>query len=138
MGDLAATDSYPPAGSAELAPQTKAGRTATVAPSKKDMLIKELACHATLIIAGWSDASSGPLIPYIQRHFGIGYTTVSLLFVGQMVGFLVGAFSNGHLTARYGIGKVITIGSIVQALGYVFLVPAWAFPTFPIFYAVVG
>lgn len=30
--------------------------------------------HSTLVIAGWSDASSGPLIPYIQQFYGISYT----------------------------------------------------------------
>lgn len=54
-----------------------------------------------MLIAGWSDASSGPLIPYIQvsrstvsllcanadsrlqAYYGISYTVVSMLFVGK-------------------------------------------------------
>jgi fucose permease len=82
--------------------------------------------------------SSGPLIPYIQDFYSASYEIVSLLFVGQMCGFLLGAFTNGWLTTRYGIGKVITMGAIVQAFGYVFLVPAFPFPVFPVCYAVIG
>lgn len=166
MGDAAAAHSYPPSPphhpplpptiphaapttTAAIHPPTplpstpksthsKQGRTSTLAPTKKDMLIKELSCHATLIIAGWSDASSGPLIPYIQAQWSLSYTTVSLLFVGQMVGFLAGALSNGWLTGRYGMGRVITAGAVVQAVGYVFLIPAFGFATFPICYAILG
>lgn len=31
------------------------------------------------------------------------YRPVSMLFVGQMVGFLSAGFSNGHLTHKYGL-----------------------------------
>lgn len=82
------------------------------------------------MIAGWSDASSGPLIPYIQAYYGVSYTIVSMLFVGQMIGwvfllvdwlwwvlvliwtsgvnrFLSAGFINTHLTARFGLVSVL-------------------------------
>jgi len=76
-------------------------------PTPSGALTKELACHGTLIIAGWSDASSGPLIPYIQAFYGISYTVVSMLFVGQMVGFLCAGFLNGLLTQRWGLVRLV-------------------------------
>ena len=60
----------------------------------------------TLFVAGWNDSSAGPLIPYIQRYFGLGYGTVSTLFVGQMVGFIVAGFANSVINDRLGFGKV--------------------------------
>lgn len=34
-----------------------------------------------MVIGGWSDASAGPLLPYIQAYYGISYTVVSTLFI---------------------------------------------------------
>ncbi|KAM0791850.1 hypothetical protein ACM66B_004107 [Microbotryomycetes sp. NB124-2] len=100
--------------------------------------IKEAACYSCMIAAGWSDASSGPLIPYIQGYYSISYTVVSMLFVGQMSGFLAASFANSFATERFGLGKVIAVGGLIQALGYIFLIPAFPFPIMPVCYAVVG
>ncbi|SCZ95104.1 BZ3500_MvSof-1268-A1-R1_Chr11-3g03605 [Microbotryum saponariae] len=128
--------------------------------------------HATMVCAGWSDSSSGPLIPYIQvclsescvegnaglssaadcshlrratssllarqAYFGVSYTVVSMLFIGQMVGFLTAGFSNSYWTEKYGLGKVIAVGSIIQLFGFVFLIPAFAFPVMPVCYVLLG
>lgn len=34
-----------------------------------------------LLLAGWNDASTGPLLPRIQKVYHIGFTVVSILFV---------------------------------------------------------
>ncbi|BGP01103.1 hypothetical protein NBRC10513v2_004884 [Rhodotorula toruloides] len=109
--------------------------------SKKDKWdgrIKEASCHISLLIAGWADASSGPLIPYIQAHYHISYTVVSMLFVGQAVGFAVAAFANSFLTQKLGLGKVIALGAVIQACAYTLLIPAFPFPVFPVIYAISG
>ncbi|KAI5477257.1 MFS efflux transporter [Pseudohyphozyma bogoriensis] len=62
----------------------------------------------------------------------------SMLFVGQMVGFVSAGLANTYLTERFGLGKVITLGAIIQAGGYLFLIPAFPFPAMPCFYGVVG
>ncbi|GAA5926720.1 MFS transporter [Sporobolomyces koalae] len=105
---------------------------------EKHHWIKEAACHATMLIAGWSDASSGPLIPYIQEHYGVSYTVVSMLFIGQAVGFLAAAGAMYLLVDRFGLGKVIVLGAALQATAYTFLIPAFPFPVFPILYCVSG
>ncbi|GEM08853.1 MFS efflux transporter [Rhodotorula toruloides] len=97
---------------------------------KWDERIKEASC--------WADASSGPLIPYIQAHYHISYTVVSMLFVGQAVGFAVAAFANSFLTHRLGLGKVIALGAVIQACAYTLLIPAFPFPVFPVIYAISG
>ncbi|KAK4046948.1 hypothetical protein OIV83_005739 [Microbotryomycetes sp. JL201] len=94
--------------------------------------IKEASCYMCMIAAGWSDASAGPLLPYIQAYYGINYT------VGQMTGFLAASFANTFATERFGLGKVIAAGGMIQAMGYIFLIPAFPFPIMPVCYAVVG
>ncbi|GAA6052974.1 hypothetical protein JCM3770_001157 [Rhodotorula araucariae] len=106
--------------------------------NKWDVRIKELSCHVSLVIAGWADASSGPLIPYIQDHYKISYTVVSMLFVGQCVGFVAAGFMSSWLSTRLGLGKVIALGALVQAIGYIFLIPAFPFGAMPVFYAISG
>lgn len=55
-----------------------------------------------------------------------------------MVGFLSASFVNGLATERWGLGKVIAMGGIIQACGYVFLIPGFPFPVMPCCYAVIG
>ncbi|KAL8291864.1 hypothetical protein RQP46_002122 [Phenoliferia psychrophenolica] len=90
--------------------------------SEGSTLFREVACHSTLIIAGWSDASSGPLIPYIQRFYGISYT------VGKSF----------HMSFYLLKGKVIVLGAATQLFGYTFLIPAFPFPVMPCAYAIIG
>lgn len=51
-----------------------------------------------------------------------------MALAGQMVGFLAAALFNAHVSERFGLGKIIAIGGIVQACGYVFLIPAFPYP----------
>lgn len=57
---------------------------------------------------------------------------------GQMIGFLSAGVFNGLVTERWGLGKVIAMGGIIQACGYVFLIPGFPFPVMPCCYAVIG
>ncbi|GAA5992868.1 hypothetical protein JCM10908_001382 [Rhodotorula pacifica] len=106
--------------------------------AKWDTRLREISCHISLVIAGWGDASSGPLIPYMQAHYKISYTVVSMLFVGQAAGFFIAALVNSWLTQRFGLGKVIVIGAALQALAYGLLTPAFPFPAFPVIFAFGG
>ncbi|GAA5889573.1 hypothetical protein JCM6882_007072 [Rhodosporidiobolus microsporus] len=116
-----------------VADQTKESKS-----EKWNRRIKEGGCHFSLFIAGWGDASSGPLIPYIQAHYSISYTIVSMLFIGQMCGFLAAGLVNAWLTQRFGLGKVIVLGAVFQATAYALLIPAFPFGAFPSIYAVGG
>ena len=40
-----------------------------------------LTLYWVLLLAGWNDASTGPLLPRIQRVYHLGFTVVSVLFV---------------------------------------------------------
>ncbi|KAM0750462.1 MFS general substrate transporter [Meredithblackwellia eburnea MCA 4105] len=114
-------------------PTAAAGKPARTYP-----LINEIACNTTILIAGWNDGSSGPLIPYIQKYYGISYSTVSILFLGSMVGCLAAGLSNGPLTHRFGMGRMLTGGTLAQLVGYALLVPAFRFPVMPVAFALLG
>ncbi|KAF5566017.1 hypothetical protein FPHYL_3930 [Fusarium phyllophilum] len=40
---------------------------------------------------GLNDAGAGAVIPYVETHYSIGYAIVSLIFVGQALGFMFAA-----------------------------------------------
>ena len=73
-----------------------------------------------------------------KAFYAVNYTVVSLVFVGQAIGFLSASVFNSYATDRLGFGKVIAIGGMIQAAGYVFLIPAFPFPVMPICYAIIG
>ncbi|GAA6011802.1 hypothetical protein JCM10207_004249 [Rhodosporidiobolus poonsookiae] len=106
---------------------------------KRRRWIREASCLSICFIGGWGDSSSGPLIPYIQAYYGISYTVVSMLFVGQMVGYLVTALTGGWLSNKLGMGKLMVIGAALQSFSYAMLIPAFSsFAVMPVMYAIGG
>ncbi|KAH8925116.1 MFS general substrate transporter, partial [Atractiella rhizophila] len=102
------------------------------------MSIKEVAGYLTFIVAGWSDATSGVLIPYMERYFGIGYMAVSCLFVGQFLGFFLASLTSTYLMDRLGLGKVIVLGAVSQMAAYLFMFPPINFPVLASAYILSG
>ncbi|EMD35453.1 hypothetical protein CERSUDRAFT_116208 [Gelatoporia subvermispora B] len=84
-------------------------------------------CYS-LWLEGWNDGTTGPLLPVIQRHYNIGFTLVSLLFVMNCIGFLSGSLLNVYLNDRCGFGKVLIIGAALQVAGYALIAPSGPFP----------
>jgi len=41
--------------------------------------VQLFACYWALAAAGWNDASTGPLIPYIESYYRLTYTVVSTM-----------------------------------------------------------
>ncbi|KAI0064423.1 MFS general substrate transporter [Artomyces pyxidatus] len=91
-----------------------------------------------LFLAGWNDGTTGPLLPRIQGVYHVGFAVVSLLFIMNCVGFVVGSLSNIYLTDRIGFGRVIVLGSVSQVIGYCLMSPAPPFPVFAIGYVFNG
>ncbi|KAG8944998.1 hypothetical protein FRC04_001253 [Tulasnella sp. 424] len=81
-----------------------------------------------LFVAGWNDATLGPLLPRIQEYYHVGYTVVSILFVVGCVGVITGALSNVYLSERLGFGKAITLAAALQILTYAAMSTAPPFP----------
>ncbi|KAH7338420.1 MFS general substrate transporter [Rhizoctonia solani] len=90
-----------------------------------------------ILKVGWNDATTGPLLPAIQAHYGIDFIVVSMLFVSNCVGFLTAAVLNISLTDQLGLGKLILLGAVFQVLAYTLMVPTLPFPI-TIAYAING
>lgn len=91
-----------------------------------------------MVLAGWNDGTTGPLLPRIQEVYHVGFAIVSLLFVLACVGFITGAVINVPLTDRFGFGKVIALGSLFQVVAYCIQASAPPFPVFVLAYTVNG
>ncbi|KAG2357351.1 major facilitator superfamily domain-containing protein [Suillus spraguei] len=89
----------------------------------------------SMYVAGWNDGTTGPLLPRIQKVYGLNFAVVSLVFVFACVGFLSGAFANLYLNGRFGFGKV---RAVCQVIAYAIEAGALPFPAFVLGYAING
>lgn len=110
---------------------------ATVFESNLDsnkLAIKAQIQFATLcwnmFLAGWNDASTGPLLPRIRQVYQVGFAVVSLIFVLACTGFITGAVLNVPLSARFCFGKIMVMASLLQVLAYSLDAAAPPFPLF--------
>ncbi|KAI0767879.1 MFS general substrate transporter [Irpex lacteus] len=92
----------------------------------------------TLFLCGWNDGSTGPLLPRIQTNYNVGYAVVSLIFIFNFLGCIGGALSNVYLTERFGFGKTLVVGCILQLAGYALLAAAPPYPAFILGYVFNG
>ncbi|KAI0760315.1 MFS general substrate transporter [Fomes fomentarius] len=92
----------------------------------------------TLFLAGWNDGTTGPLLPRMQTVYHVNFALVSLIFVCNCIGFIVGAVANPWLFDRFGFGKVMVLGSVTQVIGYALEAPAPPFPVFVLGYVANG
>ncbi|KAL1744994.1 major facilitator superfamily domain-containing protein [Schizophyllum fasciatum] len=97
--------------------------------------IQFVAACWSMVLAGWNDGTTGPLLPRIQQVYNVNYAIVSLLFVCACVGFITGALVNVPLSERLGFGKV---RSALQSIAYAIDSPAPPFPVLCIAYAING
>ncbi|PTB66703.1 MFS general substrate transporter [Trichoderma citrinoviride] len=74
-----------------------------------------------------SDSAAGALIPYMEKHYDIGYAVVSLIFVGQALGFVFAAIFLDTLRAKLGRAKLLGLGQMAMGCAYIPLVAAAPF-----------
>lgn len=83
-----------------------------------------------MFLAGWNDGSQGPLLPSLQRYYGINYFVVSLIWMFNALGFALAGALNVYLTDWFGFGITCPLGSGLQVLAYVLI--CWGGP-YPLF-----
>ncbi|GAA6017724.1 hypothetical protein JCM10207_000476 [Rhodosporidiobolus poonsookiae] len=59
-----------------------------------------------------------------------------MLFVGACIGCLCASFFQHYLNGPLGLGKLITLGSLMQAFAYALLIPGFPFPLFPFLFGI--
>ncbi|PSS10775.1 hypothetical protein M430DRAFT_107964 [Amorphotheca resinae ATCC 22711] len=78
---------------------------------------------------GLSDSAPGALIPYIEKHYDIGYAVVSLIFVTNAIGFILAAFFVDALRGRFGRAKTLMFAQTMMICGYI---PVICTPPYPV------
>ncbi|KAJ0153215.1 Bypass of stop codon protein 6 [Colletotrichum tanaceti] len=77
---------------------------------------------------GLNDSAPGALIPYIEKHYDIGYAIVSLIFVGNALGFIFGAVFLESLRMRLGRARLLALAQAVITVGYAPILARGPFP----------
>ncbi|EFX06098.1 major facilitator superfamily transporter [Grosmannia clavigera kw1407] len=88
---------------------------------------------------GLNDSAAGAVLPYIERHFGIGYAIVSLIFVGLALGSIMAAPVVDLIRRRLGRGRTLVFSQLLMAAGCIPILTTKApFPAIVIGYFAVG
>ncbi|KAF8903955.1 major facilitator superfamily domain-containing protein [Gymnopilus junonius] len=89
-------------------------------------------------LMGWNDGTAGPMLPRWQEQYKVGFSVVSMIFVGSCFGYICGAALNVWLNDRVGMGKILVLGAVCQSIGYAIIIPAPPFPLLICAYVIVG
>ncbi|CAK7270785.1 hypothetical protein SEPCBS119000_004267 [Sporothrix epigloea] len=68
---------------------------------------------------GLNDSAAGALLPYIERHYNIGYGIVSLIFVACAMGSIMAATVVDPMKRRFGRARTTCLAQLIMAVGYV-------------------
>ncbi|EPE29802.1 MFS general substrate transporter [Glarea lozoyensis ATCC 20868] len=97
-----------------------------------------IGCCLTGFANGMNDSAPGALISSIETHYGIGYGTVSTIFICNALGFIAAAtFVNG-LATRIGRGKTLIISESLLILAYTILAITPPFPVVALSFFISG
>lgn len=124
-----------------VVPSDRGGETAPPEQTRKQIMTENIQFVAvcwSMVLAGWNDGTTGPLLPRIQQVYDVDYAIVSLLFVCACIGFVTGALINVPLSERLGFGKLMALGSALQTIAYAIDAPAFPFPVLCVGYAING
>ncbi|CRK24205.1 hypothetical protein BN1708_013875 [Verticillium longisporum] len=77
---------------------------------------------------GLNDSAPGALIPYMEKHYNIGYAVVSLIFVGNALGFIFAAVFLDALRARMSRAHLLVFGQAILLAAYIPLIVGGPFP----------
>ncbi|KAF3385218.1 Bypass of stop codon protein 6 [Penicillium rolfsii] len=77
---------------------------------------------------GMNDSAPGALIPYIEKHYGIGYAVVSLIFVTNALGFISAAPVTHALEHKLGRSKSYALAMSLLVVSYVVIICQPPFP----------
>ncbi|KAK6221744.1 major facilitator superfamily transporter [Colletotrichum tabaci] len=87
---------------------------------------------------GLNDSAPGALIPYIEKHYDIGYAIVSLIFIGNALGFIFGAAFLESLRMRLGRARLLALAQTVITIGYAPILARAPFPLVVVSFFLLG
>ncbi|CUS14301.1 unnamed protein product [Tuber aestivum] len=87
--------------------------------SPPENLLRLIAACCLNFCNGFNDAAPGALIPYMEKHYDIGYAVVSLIFLSNAAGFVFSATISQAIYARVGRARTVLVGVLMMVLAYV-------------------
>lgn len=87
---------------------------------------------------GLNDSAPGALIPYMEADYKIGYAIVSLIFVGNAIGFISAAPLTQAIQARIGRAKTLVLAQSIMTAAYIMLSTKPPFPVVVISFFLLG
>ncbi|CAK7563408.1 MAG: hypothetical protein SEPTF4163_001277 [Sporothrix epigloea] len=88
---------------------------------------------------GLNDSAAGALLPYIERHYNIGYGIVSLIFVACAMGSIMAATVVDPMKRRFGRARTTCMAQLIMAVGYVPIITTLApFPAVVVGFFAIG
>ncbi|KAJ4368047.1 hypothetical protein N0V83_006402 [Neocucurbitaria cava] len=97
-----------------------------------------LCCCLAYFSNGINDSVVGALIPYIESHYHISYSIMSLVFVGNAVGFITAAFFTNIILGKLGRAKTLILADLIQLSANIILVCTPPYPLVVISFFLMG
>ncbi|KAJ0422655.1 major facilitator superfamily domain-containing protein [Aspergillus carlsbadensis] len=80
---------------------------------------KTFATFWAFLVMGANDSAYGPLIPYLEEHYNLSYTTVSLVFLSPIGGYTLAALTNNILHLRFGRRGIAILSPGCHLIAYI-------------------
>lgn len=111
-------ENYSPDANEDEAAEWAADRTSTSWKTKWRLL----SCCLINFGNGMNDSAPGALIPYIEKHYSIGYAVVSLIFVTNALGFISAAPVTHAVENKLGRSRSYTFAMSLLAISYIVII----------------
>ncbi|KJK91973.1 hypothetical protein H633G_04110, partial [Metarhizium anisopliae BRIP 53284] len=94
--------------------------------------LKLISVGFSFFVAGVNDGSTGALLPYVIREYGISTAIVSSVYGANFAGWFSAAVANAHLCSHLDLGAMLALGAACQVAAH--SLRAWD-PPFGLFVA---
>jgi fucose permease len=83
-------------------------------------------------------ATYGAIIPYLEIHYDLSYTIVSLIFLSPLIGYNLSALLNNSIHLKYGQRGVALIGPLCHLIAYIVIAVHPPYPVLVVVFAIAG
>ncbi|GAM89579.1 hypothetical protein ANO11243_076180 [Dothideomycetidae sp. 11243] len=99
---------------------------------------KAAAVFYSFFVFGLNDGSYGALLPYLEAYYKLSYTTVSLIFLSPLLGYIVAALLSSRTHLRFGQRGVALLATSSHIVSYTVLAFHPPYPVIVALYALAG
>ncbi|EXU97740.1 MFS transporter [Metarhizium robertsii] len=80
--------------------------------------LKLISVGFSFFVAGVNDGSTGALLPYVIREYGISTAIVSSVYGANFAGWFSAAVANAHLCSHLDLGAMLALGAACQVAAH--------------------